>query len=238
MPLPAAVVLACSSCMLQGSPRVNCSATEGTWRPCHHRSPTPTTVLSWKTSSEPGPEWNNWRGEGQSRPTGRSGEAAQVIFPQAEGKAAVASPPAHRGLWGDGEGGSGRAVTQANAAGVLLSEMAPRASLPPSVGEPPPPRESPNSATLGYLSGKGPFLGVSHRLWTPPCSAGAGIALPHLLSGGGCFSFLTVKADPVKCQMPLQLLPERQQLPQPSWRDGQSMEIAGSYFSGIALLWL
>lgn len=202
------------------------------------RSPTPTTVLSWKTSSETGPEWNNWRGEGKSRPTGRSGEATQEIFPQAEGKAPVAGPPAHGGLWGDREGGSGRVATQANAAGVLLSEMAPWGSLPPSAGELPSPRESPNPAWLGYLSGKGPFLGLSHRLWTPPCSAGAGIALSHLLSGGGCSSFLTTKADPAKHQMPLQLLAERQQPTQPSWRDGQNMEIAGSYFSGIALMWL
>lgn len=132
------------------------------------------------------------------------------------------------GLWGDREGGRGRAATEVNAAGILLSEMAPRASLLPLAGKLLPPQVSQNS----WLP-----------LWQAPLfwghlkgSAGAGVALFHLPSGGGCFSFLTLKA--MKCQTPLQLLAERPQPPQPSWRDRRSTGNAGSYFLRIPVLWL
>ena len=91
-------------------------------------------------------------------------------------------------------------MTQVNAAGVLLSEMAPQASLLPLTGELPPPQESQTLPLLDASLASTVFLGLSQRLWTPPCSAGAGIALSHLLNGGGCFSFLTLKAEP--CETP------------------------------------
>lgn len=46
------------------------------------------------------------------------------------------------------------------------------------------------------------------------CSAGAASALSHVLNGGACFSFLTLKANHVEHQLPIQLLAVWQQ---PTW---------------------
>lgn len=116
--------------------------------------PQPCSVRSWKTVPEPGPEPNNWRVQGPLRPQGAQGKLLKGFFPQAEGKAPVAGPQlataagrvlaSPRSLWGDREGGRGRAATEGTVAGILLSEMAPQASLLPLAGEVPPPQESPN----------------------------------------------------------------------------------------------
>lgn len=80
VPLSAAVVLACFARLLQGSLRVKRPATKSTCGPCHHLL---CHIHScWQASSE-----TNQRGEGQPQQAGCSGEAAEVIFPRAEGKA-------------------------------------------------------------------------------------------------------------------------------------------------------
>lgn len=64
--------------------------------------------------------------------------------------------------------------------------------------------------------------------------AGAGAALSQLHHGGGGFS-LRSEADGMKSQRPLQAPAEALQPPPPGWREGQSMEPAGSHLPGIPL---
>lgn len=246
MPLPAAAVLACSSWMPQENLSVKLSAMKGRGRPCHH----PLFYIHNRARSGAGKPSLS---QAQSQTTGGCralsghralrGSCSRDFFHGLKGMhlwPAPSSPQLQAGCSllpaaceetgrAGGEGQRLRRVSSCQKWRLkppcfLRQERCHHLKSPQTL---PLLDSSPTSALI---------LGPPERLWTPPCSAGAGIALSHLPNGGGCFSFLTLKADPAKGQTPLQPLAEQQQPPQPGWTDRQSTEIAGSYFSGMPLL--
>lgn len=143
------------------------------WPPPAVLYPQPCSVRNWKTTFEPSPEPNTWRGAGQFQPTRAQVQLLEWFLPQTEGKAPAAGPAAgwglapSGGLWGEKAGRQGSASGECCPCSVRNGTSA----LPPSFGR------------AAAVTSKVPKLCLSLMpLWQAPFSWGHLRGSGHLLT--------------------------------------------------------